>query len=352
MLIHSPLKRPTHAGADAPNQTSLQSSLHPSLQSPLQASLQTSLQTEFSAEVDGVIPWHYPQVKTPIHRLYELAKAGQWNAGTDVPWEQDGKTTLFPSSDEGNPLLGFADYDRLPEAERRRLSWWQHRLEIAELLHGEQAAMLIASQLVSSLPTVEAKLFASSQVADEARHVEFFSRYLHESGGEIPAPSSALMTLIHDCVEEPRWDMKFIACQILIESLAMARFQELRQHTRVPVLRFAIDYILRDEARHVRFGVEFLRGHLATLDEAALEERSRFVLDNVLRLANSLNVYNRIGLAKGWDLAELRRHLRRYRLQHPELNRQRFRQLTLNMDAVGLLTAAGRARLERMNLLG
>jgi hypothetical protein len=159
------------------------------------------------------------------------------------------------------------------------------------------------------------------------------------------------MNLIHECIDEPRWDMKFISCQILIESLAMARFQELRQHTCVPLLRFAIDYILRDEARHVRFGVEFLREHLATLNENALEERSRFVLDNVLRLANSLNIYNRIGMAKGWDLAELRRHLRRYRLQHPELNRQRFRQLTLNMDAVGLLTAAGRARLERMNLL-
>jgi len=335
MLIHSPLNKQLRQTADAPN---------PSSQHSCQ-------QSEFSAEVNGVIPWHYPQVKTPIHRLYELAKAGQWNAGTDVPWQQGGETSLFPSSDEGNPLLGFADYDRLPEAERRRLSWWQHRLEIAELLHGEQAAMLIASQLVSCLPAVEAKLFASTQVADEARHVEFFSRYMHELGGEIPPPSNALMNLIHECIDEPRWDMKFISCQILIESLAMARFQELRQHTCVPLLRFAIDYILRDEARHVRFGVEYLREHLATLNEDALEERSRFVLDNVLRLANSLNIYNRIGLAKGWDLAELRRHLRRYRLQHPELNRQRFRQLTLNMDAVGLLTTAGRTRLERMNLL-
>lgn len=335
MLIHSPLSQQLRQTADAPSQPSQHSSQH----------------SEFSTEVNGVIPWHYPQVKTPIHRLYELAKAGQWNVSTDVPWQQDGEAEHFPSSDAGNPLLGFPDYDRLPEAERWRLSWWQHRLEIAELLHGEQAAMLIASQLVSCLPTVEAKLFASTQVADEARHVEFFSRYLHELSGEIPAPSSALMTLIHACVDEPRWDMKFISCQILIESLAMARFQELRQHTRVPVLRFAIDYILRDEARHVRFGVEVLREHLATLEEAALEERSRFVLDNVLRLANSLNIYHCIGLAKGWDLAELRRHLRRYRLQHPELNRQRFRQLTLNMDAVGLLTSAGRARLERMNLL-
>lgn len=343
MLIHSPLNQQSRRAAATPDPTSEQS-----LQ---QSSRQSARQAEFSAEVKGVIPWHYPQVITPIHRLYELAKAGQWNASADVPWKQDGESAYFPSSDEGNPLLGFADYDRLPEAERRRLSWWQHRLEIAELLHGEQAAMLIASQLVSCLPTVEAKLFASTQVADEARHVEFFSRYLHALGGEIPPPSGALMTLINECIDEPRWDMKFISCQILIESLAMARFQELRQHTRVPVLRFAIDYILRDEARHVRFGVEFLREHLATLHKDALEERSRFVLDNVLRLANSLNIYNRIGLAKGWDLAQLRRHLRRYRLQHPELNRQRFRQLTLNMEAVGLLTAAGRARLERMNLL-
>lgn len=313
----------------------------------------------FRTEIHGVIPWDYSQDysqghahdRAPIHRLYELAKANQWNANTDVHWQTDDSLDAFPCSEEANPLRGFPDYDKLPEAERRRLSWWQHRLEMTEILHGEQAAMLIASQLVSCLPTVEAKLFASTQVVDEARHVEFFSRYLTRLGGDISGPSAALLSLIQTSIAERRWDMKFIACQILIESLAMARFQELRQRTSVPELRFAVDYILRDEARHVRFGVEFLREHLAALDAAALEERSSFVLDNVLKLANSLHLYDRIGVAKGWDPAELRRHLRRYRLQHPEQNRQRFRQLALNMEAVGLLTARGRERMKKMNLL-
>ncbi|MES3008581.1 MAG: ferritin-like domain-containing protein [Pseudomonadota bacterium] len=348
MLIHSPRAPQRRASHNAVADTATQQ-----LSQPVEVLSETSsvISTEFQSALSGLIPWHYPKTKTPIHRLYELAKAGQWNASTDVPWSQDDPLGHFPSDEANNPLVGFPDYDRLPEAERCRLSWWQHRLEVAEILHGEQAAMVIASQLVACLPTVEAKLFASTQVNDEARHVEFFSHYLTTLGGDIPGPSSALLKLIHASVDEARWDMKFIACQILIESLAMARFQELRQHTRVPELRFAIDYILRDEARHVRFGVEFLREHLATLEEAALEERCGFVLDNVLQLANSLNLYNRIAVAKGWDLAALRLHLRRYRLQHPELNRQRLRQLALNMEAVGLLTTTGRARLEQMNLV-
>ena len=49
---------------------------------------------------------------------------------------------------------------------------------MSQFLHGEQGALLVASQLVSCAPTFNAKMYAASQTFDEARHVEVFNRYL------------------------------------------------------------------------------------------------------------------------------------------------------------------------------
>lgn len=307
--------------------------------------------SDFSTEVRGTILWEYEGEPGRIHSLYELAKSKIWNAGSDVPWQSFSRELSFPTLQEGEPLNGFSAYESLSEDEKRRISWWRHALEISEILHGEQGALLVASQLVSCMPTLEAKLFASSQVFDEARHVEFFSRYLREMVGQIHPPSKELKRLIELMVNEPRWDMKFIACQILIESLAMAKFQEIRHSTQVPVLAFAIDYIAADEARHVKFGTEFLKDYLAGLSAPELAERSDFVLDNVLRLANSLNIYTRIAESYGWDVAALRHHLRQYRVRHPEINRNRFRQLLINLKAVGLLTERTHMRMMSMEVM-
>lgn len=301
----------------------------------------------FFCHAKGQILWSYDLKTSRIRSLYELAKSKSWNASQDLSWENFDRDTSFPISPDSEPLSGFAAYDRLPEEDRRRLSWWRHGLEISEVLHGEQGALIVASQLVAGMPTVESKLFASSQVSDEARHVEFFSHYLQEVVGATYPPSTELKRLIHTTVDEPRWDMKFIACQILIESLAMAKFQEIRQQTRVPLLASAIDLIASDEARHVRFGTEFLKSHLADMSKKELQERSDFVLDNVLRLANAMNIYSRIGQEQGWDLEALRLHLRMHRIRHPEINRNRFRQLTINLKAVGLLTEKSWERILR-----
>ena len=53
-------------------------------------------------------------------------------------------------------------------------------------MHGEQGALLVASQLTSCAPTFYAKLYAASQTFDEARHVEGFNRYLKEKIGFQP----------------------------------------------------------------------------------------------------------------------------------------------------------------------
>ena len=305
----------------------------------------------------GRVHWRYPDKSSQRSHeeqragsLYELAKEKVWNASHNIPWSAPLLEDTFPTAAENNPLVGFEPYDALDREEQLQIAWWQHELEISEVLHGEQGALLISSQLLGCVPSLEARLFMSSQVSDEARHVEFFSRYLRDVVGNIQPPSDAIRTLIISALEDASWDRKFLVCQVVIESLAMAKFQEIRHYTRVPVLAFAVDYIAQDEARHVKFGVDFLRAHMSSIPDHERQRHSDHVLDTVIGLAGALNIPTRIAQAADWDTIDMRRHLRRYRISHPELNRRRFRQLSLSLEAVGLLTDRCRQRLQQMDL--
>ena len=54
------------------------------------------------------------------------------------------------------------------------------RWQLSQFMHGEQGALIVASQLVGAVPWMDAKYYAATQTMDEARHVEVFSRYLRE----------------------------------------------------------------------------------------------------------------------------------------------------------------------------
>src|SRR5690606_21392296 len=304
--------------------------------------------SEYHQAMTGRVHWRYPDKdrqrsdeEARASSLYELAKEKAWNANRNIPWSAPLLENTFPTAAENNPLVGFGPYDDLKRDEQLQIAWWQHELEISEVLHGEQGALLISAQLLSCVPTVEARLFMSSQVSDEARHVEFFSRYLRDVVGNIQPPSTAMRDLIISALEDTSWDRKFLVCQVLIESLAMAKFQEIRHYTRVPVLAFAVDYIAQDEARHVKFGVDFLRAHMSSIPDRERQQHSDYVLDTVIGLSGALNIHTRIAQAAQWNPTDLRRHLRQYRIKHPDLSRRRFRQLSLSLDAVGRLTDRG-----------
>lgn len=305
----------------------------------------------FLAETSGRIIWQYNENKSQINDLYEIAKTKSWNARSDIDWTQTTPREEYPYDANSNPLANFEPFEQLSDREKLELSWRLHAIEISEILHGEQGALIIASQLISSMPTVEAKLFASSQVYDEARHVEFFSQYLIEVAGIIEPPSMELKQLVQTMINDPRWDMKFICCQILIESLAIAKFQEIKQKSTNRILTYAIDLIAKDEARHVKFGTTLLKDYISTLPQHEIQFRSTFVLENTIALANAQNIYLRLADSMGWDKKMLRYHLRKYRAKHPEVNKNRFRQLSLNLASVGLLTEETHNKLTDMNLV-
>ena len=167
----------------------------------------------------------------------------------------------------------------LPEEERLEYMRHDQAWTLSQFLHGEQGAMLVASQLVSCAPTYQAKLYAASQTFDEARHVEVFARYIKEIHGIEYPINKNLKALIDKILSDERWDLKFIGMQIIIEGLALAAFQTTKETSNCPLLRQLVHYVIRDEARHVTFGVNYLQEFLETLSEEEVEDRAMFAYE-------------------------------------------------------------------------
>lgn len=285
-----------------------------------------------------------------IGNLYDLAKRKAWNVETSIKWELGPENSTYPTKLEANLFEGFPAYDKMSNNKKMEISWQQHSLEISDILHGEQGAMILSAQLITLIPTTEAKLFLSSQVFDEARHMEFFTKYLLETTGKIHPPSKPLNELLSHAFTESTWMKKLLICQIVIESLAMAKFQRIRKETNISLLKIGIDYIIKDEARHVKFGVEFLKIAVAKLNQQEKIILGNFVIESVLNLANNIKVYALIGSEHGWNATSLRHHLRLGQIKNPHLQKEVFRQLTLNLDSIGLFTNEMKLKLEQKGL--
>ena len=226
----------------------------------------------------GHYNWDYTDADTRIKKLYELGKELNWNGSIDLDWSNSLKKGEPPIKAEliarmEGPLAALPEEERL-EYMRHDQAW-----TLSQFLHGEQGAMLVASQLVSCAPTYQAKLYAASQTFDEARHVEVFARYIKEIHGIEYPINKSLKALIDKILSDERWDLKFIGMQIIIEGLALAAFQTTKETSNCPLLRQLVHYVIRDEARHVTFGVNYLQEFLETLSEEEVEDRAMFAYE-------------------------------------------------------------------------
>ncbi|MDP2128214.1 MAG: ferritin-like domain-containing protein [Pseudohongiella sp.] len=312
---------------------------------------ETEFSQIFNNSFNGFLLWNYhtnsSQESFSCIRLVSLAEKKRWSPYLDIDWPPDTLGSRFPCADYADPFAGFDQYEKLSRPDRLRVAWQRHAMEISELLHGEQLALMCASQLISMMPCMESRLFASTQVADEARHVEFFRRYLASAGLDICGPSPALRHLTVDTLQDPRWEIKLLICQILIESLALAQFSHLAQAGVPPTLKQGLRRIMDDEARHVRFGTDYLKSLFRSHNAEQLTGYGNYVIDKAFELASSDNQCLAIARDHQWDIHKLRQHLRQQRIGRPELIRQRFRQLSLNIKAIGLMNASIEERIMR-----
>jgi hypothetical protein len=302
----------------------------------------------FRTPLTGSYNWDYEAANSRIRRLYELGKRFNWNSELDVDW------TLPPPSpraDAPEPE-GFCDHPKwkaLTSAQKADFARRTSAQTLSQFLHGEQGALMVASQLVSCAPTHDAKLYAASQTFDEARHVEVFHRYLMERCHMIYPINPNLKFLLDKVLTDERWDLKFIGMQILIEGLALAAFQTIHESTPDPLLKQVIGLVMRDEGRHVAFGVNYLEDWIRSLPQDQIEERAQFAYEACVVMKNRL-VSTTVAEEFGFTHEEaLEINARSHGGQ--AFRKFLFERMIPNLKRVGLLTDAIRPKFEELGVL-
>src|SRR5215211_5802635 len=258
---------------------------------------------------DAIFTWDYSLARPALRKLYEKAKVGQWNATTDLPWDTtvDQEAIVVANNDQaiarglsmdesffiGSPVEKWGDKEWLD------FGMQQQNWTLSQFLHGEQGALLCTAKIVETVPWYDAKLYASTQVMDEARHVEVFHRYIDEKllgGFQVNAH---LRMLLDDIIQDSRWDMTYLGMQVMVEGLALAAFGFLHQMTEEPLLKQLLRYVMSDEARHVAFGVLSLKEVYEGMTDAELKDRQEVADEAAVRMRDrfmSQEVWERVGV--------------------------------------------------------
>ena len=155
---------------------------------------------------------------------------------------------------------------------------------LSQFMHGEQGALICTAKIVETVPWIDAKYYASTQVMDEARHVEVFAKYLDTKLSGYYPVNAHLKMLLDDIVNDSRWDMTYLGMQIMVEGLALAAFGFMHQMTTEPLLKQLLRYVMSDEARHVAFGVLSLKEYYEGLSDAEIFERQQFAFEAAVRM--------------------------------------------------------------------
>ena len=303
----------------------------------------------FQTPLVGSYNWDYEAANAKIRKLYELGKRFNWDASLDVDWDVPFPHTESPSDASLNPFAGHPKYEALTDAQKLDFAWRNHAQTLSQFLHGEQGALMVASQLVTCAPTHDAKLYAASQTFDEARHVEVFHKYLKDRCRMIYPVNANLQALLDKVLTDERWDLKFIGMQILIEGLALAAFQSMRMTTRDPLLRQVVELVMRDEGRHVAFGVNYLEDWIRSLPEPQIEQRAQFAYEACVIMRERL-FSTEVAEAFGFTREEAREIVVNSQVSRA-FRDFLFERMIPNLKRVGLLTESVRSRFEALGVL-
>src|SRR5206468_610039 len=242
---------------------------------------------------DTSYAWNYGSVKEGLRDLYEKAKRDQWNGTTQLAWDTDVDPERGIIPDVINPLIGYPPYERLTPKEKNRLRHAQIALQLSQFLHGEQGALIVASQLVGAVPWIDAKYYAGTQTMDA--------------------------------------------------------FGNMFQITQEPLLKELVRYVMKDESRHVAFGMLSLAEFYRDIPPAELRDREDFIIYACELMRNRL-VGDQISSAMGWDREEVKRVVLDS-APAQMFRRMLFARVVPNLRRLGLLTPRVREAFAGLGIL-
>jgi hypothetical protein len=136
---------------------------------------------------------------------------------------------------------------------------------ISTLMWGELAAWSVSAELAERLEDPDARMAASSQVFDEARHFYTLRDYLALLHVPVPPLDPFFGAAIRALLDSRDLTLKLLTMQILAEGSAQSIFRFLGDSGVEPVLSDILPFIERDEARHVGLGILHLPERLSRL---------------------------------------------------------------------------------------
>jgi hypothetical protein len=307
------------------------------------------------ATIDTVLDWQYELKRKNLLSLYEKGKVLGWNAN-DLDWSTEVDVERMMEERIKNGAATVMNTLMTPPIplepdQLMRMQLNMNAFMLSQFLHGEQGALIATAKIVQGVPWEEAKFYAANQVADEARHVEVYHRYLTEKLGINYEVNPQLRQLLDAIIEDPRWDITFLGMQIMVEGLALAAFGVTRlQMADEPLVQDLITRVMADESRHVAFGVISLADlYTKEMSSTELREREDFVIEATHLLRDRLlmeAVFERLGWdVKLWtDWAKQTPFMTGFR-------QMMFSKIVPNLKRLGLLTPRVRAEYERLDLL-
>jgi hypothetical protein len=232
------------------------------------------------------------------------------------------------------PIYETNIWDRMSREEKDAIRIQLQGWNLSQILHGEQAAMVCASQLLEAEADLTIRLCVASQVVDEARHTEVYAKLVKENFEKIHPLSKGLRSLLKNIFDDCRPDMKSIGMQILIEGIAVAFFSTIKSYSTDPFVKKLMNYVLKDENRHYSIGLVYLKEKIPHLTEAEKEERQEFVAEACFSLQDHL-----VG-TELWDHLGLRKNIRT-EIGHSSsvvnMKRTLFRRIVPSIREIGLL---------------
>ena len=267
------------------------------------ASLYTEALTDSTWTVpqnfDVCFNWMYDTGRAGMMGLYQKGKEFQWDATTRIDWSQElDEENPQQLPEEMLPISGMELYQKMSAKEKAKCRKHFQAWQLSQFMQGEQGALICAAKIVTQVPDADSKFYASTQVIDEARHVETYKRLLEKFGVAYPM-TAPLQELIDQVLRDSRWDMTYLGMQVVIEGLALAAFQQTRDNAQNPLAAAVNAYVMQDESRHVAFGRLALRDYYPHLTQAERDEREEFLLEACYLMRDrfdAVEVWKRLGL--------------------------------------------------------
>ena len=247
-------------------------------------------------------------------RLYAAAAASQWDPGTAVGWSAHETARAALPAEVERAVVQVMTY----------------------LVENEQAALIIPARLLSQLHPHfrEVMQLLAVQAADEARHVEVFSRRAMLGGGPLGTSSAGGRASLQTLLNEPDFTTAGFLLSVLGEGTFLDLLRFLHRHAPDPVTADVTRLAARDEARHVAFGTAHT-AHAARADPAflgrlrqAVERRHDALLDTA---GLNAEVFDSLVLiaAGSWEPAAIRKGWRAVRELQEQMDSGRRHRLAV-----------------------